>query len=63
MLAANGRTPDGVEAMAEDGNLRLTGTVNYGYQRAAAESAVAGLTGYATSTTRSRLSTTPIRLT
>ncbi len=44
-LAANGRTPDGVEAMARDGNLKLTGTVNYGYQRAAAESAVAPLTG------------------
>ena len=45
MLAAHGTTPDGVEAIASNGNLKLTGTVNYGYQRAAAESAVAGLTG------------------
>ena len=44
-LAANGTTPDGVEAIARNGNLKLTGTVNYGYQRAAAESAAAGLTG------------------
>jgi hypothetical protein len=44
-LAANGMMPDGVEAMVRSGNLKLTGTVNYGYQRAAAESAVAGLTG------------------
>ncbi len=44
-LAANSTVPDGVEALARKGNLRLTGTVNYGYQRAAAESAVAGLTG------------------
>jgi hypothetical protein len=27
MLAADGRTPDGVEAMAENGNLGLTGHV------------------------------------
>ncbi len=44
-LATNSTMPDGVEATARNGNLRLTGTVNYGYQRAAAESAVAGLTG------------------
>ena len=44
-LAANVTVPDGVEATARNGNLGLTGTVNYGYQRAAAESAVAGLTG------------------
>ncbi len=44
-LAANSTVPDGVEATAKHGNLKLTGTVNYGYQRAAAESAVAGLTG------------------
>lgn len=44
-LAANSTIPDGVEAMSRNGNLKLTGTVNYGYQRAAAESAVAGLTG------------------
>ena len=31
--------------MARNGDLRLTGAVNYGYQRAAAESAVAGLIG------------------
>src|SRR5271169_418595 len=37
--------PDGVEATAYDGNLALTGTVAYSSQRAAAESAVAGLAG------------------
>jgi osmotically-inducible protein OsmY len=37
--------PDGVEATARNGNLRLTGTVRYGAERAAAEHAVAGLTG------------------
>ena len=37
--------PDGVEATAEDGNLTLTGTVEYGTERAAAELAVAGLAG------------------
>ena len=37
--------PDGVEATARNGNLTLTGTVNYGTQMAAAERAVAGLTG------------------
>ena len=37
--------PDGVEATASNGNLTLTGTVRYGSQRAAAEAAVAGLTG------------------
>ncbi len=44
-LALNITVPDGVEATARNGNLRLTGTVNYGFQRAAAELAVAGLTG------------------
>jgi osmotically-inducible protein OsmY len=44
-LAANVTVPDGVEATARDGNLTLTGTVRFGPQRAAAESAVAGLTG------------------
>ena len=44
-LALNITVPDGVEAAAHDGNLRLTGTVSYGSQRAAAELAVAGLTG------------------
>jgi osmotically-inducible protein OsmY len=44
-LALNITVPDGVEATAWDGNLQLTGTVGYGSQRAAAERAVAGLTG------------------
>jgi osmotically-inducible protein OsmY len=37
--------PDGIEATARNGNLTLTGTVNYGSQRTAAELAVGGLTG------------------
>ena len=37
--------PDGVEATARDGNIQLAGTVSFGYQRDAAELAVAGLTG------------------
>ena len=44
-LALNVTVPDGVEATAQDGNLTLTGTVEYGAERAAAERAVAGLTG------------------
>ena len=44
-LTLNVTVPDGVEATAEDGNLTLTGTVEYGAERAAAELAVAGLTG------------------
>ena len=44
-LALNITVPDGVEAAARDGNVRLTGTVSYGFQRAAAELAVARLTG------------------
>ena len=44
-LAANVTVPDGVEATAEDGNVTLSGTAEYGVQRAAAERAVAGLTG------------------
>jgi osmotically-inducible protein OsmY len=44
-LALNITVPDGVEATAHNGNIRLTGTVSYGSQRAAAELAVAGLTG------------------
>jgi osmotically-inducible protein OsmY len=44
-LAANVTVPDSVEATAEDGNITLTGTVAYGTERAAAEAAVAGLTG------------------
>jgi len=44
-LALNVTVPDGIEAAARDGNLTLTGTVPSGPQRAAAEAAVAGLTG------------------
>jgi len=44
-LMGNVTVPDGVEATAEDGNLTLTGAVAFGAQRAAAERAVAGLTG------------------
>jgi osmotically-inducible protein OsmY len=44
-LALNITVPDGVEATASDGNLTLTGVVGYGTERAAAELAVASLTG------------------
>jgi osmotically-inducible protein OsmY len=44
-LAASTAVPEGVEATAKDGNLTLTGAVKYPSQRAAAESAVGGLTG------------------
>jgi osmotically-inducible protein OsmY len=44
-LALNVTVPAGIEASARDGNLTLTGTVEYGRQRNAAELAVAGLTG------------------
>ena len=44
-LAANITVPDEVEATAYEGNVELTGTVKHGPQRAAAELAVAGLTG------------------
>jgi osmotically-inducible protein OsmY len=44
-LAANVTVPDSVEAIAEDGNVTLTGIVSYGTERAAAAEAVAGLTG------------------
>jgi osmotically-inducible protein OsmY len=44
-LAGNVTVPDAVEATALDGNITLTGTVAYGTERAAAEAAVAGLTG------------------
>jgi osmotically-inducible protein OsmY len=44
-LMLNVTVPDGVEAIAQDGNLTLTGVVNYGRQRQAAELAVSGLTG------------------
>ena len=44
-LALNVTVPDGVQATAGNGNLTLTGAVSYGAERAAAELAVAGLTG------------------
>jgi osmotically-inducible protein OsmY len=44
-LTQNVTVPDTVEATALDGNLTLTGTVEYGVERTAAERAVAGLTG------------------
>jgi osmotically-inducible protein OsmY len=44
-LTLNIAVPDGVEATARDGNLTLTGTVDYGTERTAAEQAVAYLTG------------------
>jgi osmotically-inducible protein OsmY len=44
-LAANVTVPDGIEATARDGNVTLSGTVTFGPQRAAAESAVARLIG------------------
>jgi osmotically-inducible protein OsmY len=44
-LASSAAVPEGVEATAKNGNLTLTGAVKYPSQRAAAESAVGGLTG------------------
>ena len=44
-LAANVTVPDSVEAIAEDGNIILTGTASYGTELSAAEAAVAGLAG------------------
>jgi len=44
-LTLNVTVPAGVEATALDGNLTLTGAVQYGRQRKAAELAVAGLVG------------------
>ncbi len=44
-LAQNVTVPDGVEAVAFDGDITLTGTVTYISQRAAAEAAVTGLAG------------------
>jgi osmotically-inducible protein OsmY len=44
-LGLNLTVPDTVEAEARNGNITLTGTVRYGYQRAAAEATVAALTG------------------
>src|SRR3954452_12927822 len=42
-LPLNITVPDGVQASAHDGNLRLTGAVRFGSERVAAELAVAGL--------------------
>jgi osmotically-inducible protein OsmY len=44
-LGLNLTVPDTVEASAHSGNVTLTGTVRYGYQRVAAEATVANLTG------------------
>jgi osmotically-inducible protein OsmY len=44
-LTLNVTVPDGVEATAQDGNVTLTGTVSFGAERAAAETAVSGLIG------------------
>jgi osmotically-inducible protein OsmY len=44
-LAENVTVPDTVEATADDGNITLIGTASYGTERAAAETAVAGLVG------------------
>ena len=44
-LAQNVTVPEQVEATAVDGDITLTGTVSYLTERAAAEAAVAGLTG------------------
>jgi len=44
-LTANVTVPDTVEAIAEDGNVTLTGVVAYGTEHTAAAEAVAGLTG------------------
>jgi osmotically-inducible protein OsmY len=44
-LADNVTVPEQVEAIALDGDITLTGTVQYLTQRAAAETAVAGLAG------------------
>ncbi len=44
-LAQNVTVPADVEASASDGDVWLTGMVSYGFQRDAAEQAVAGLTG------------------
>jgi osmotically-inducible protein OsmY len=44
-LTLNVTVPEGVEAIAEDGNVTLTGLVKYGSERTAAEQAVTYLTG------------------
>jgi osmotically-inducible protein OsmY len=45
VLAWDAIVPSGIEATARDGNLTLTGFVNYGSERLAAERAVSSLTG------------------
>ena len=44
-LARDVTVPDGVEATARDGNVRLTGTVGFSRERTAAATAVTGLAG------------------
>jgi osmotically-inducible protein OsmY len=44
-LAADVTVPGSVEAIADDGNITLTGTVSYRTERAASEAAAAGLAG------------------
>ena len=44
-LTANVTVPDSVEATANNGDITLSGTVSYGAERAAAETAVSGLIG------------------
>ena len=44
-LAWDVTVPPGVEATARDGNVTLTGTVHFGSERTAAETAVSGLIG------------------
>jgi osmotically-inducible protein OsmY len=44
-LGLNLTVPDTVEAAASNGDITLTGTVSYGYQRTAAEATVGALTG------------------
>lgn len=44
-LAADETVPESVEAAARNGNLTLTGAVQYNSQRVAAENAVSGVTG------------------
>ena len=62
-LAQNVTVPDSVEAIAEDGDIALTGTVSYGTERAAAEAAVAGVTGVRNVINDSRSATSSIRST
>jgi osmotically-inducible protein OsmY len=62
-LRLNVAVPVGVEATARNGNVTLTGLVEFARQREPAELAVTGLIGAATSRTRSRSATTPIQST